>query len=265
MSEKKSHLGIPMTADQYAEEWEANSKSFFEEGYYRWMSQQLGSVETVLEIGCGSGNGTLALFQDGRLIIAIEPNEKLANLAFENLKANNVPVEFSSLDALADNTHSNTSSVFIVRQDAFETKIDSLQSKLSVDAIVCWLIGAEPDRISSHIGKEKHNFTGPEMAEYREKIHQRCYELGKKLLTVGGCVHIVDRTGLRSWSDKDYFRDEFSKFHSGMAGEGYTIGKSDTFLTRARSNIKTSQIQYLVQDADQINTIVFASVKGRII
>lgn len=264
MSEKRSSLGIPMTADQYAEQWEINSKSFSDEGYYRWMSQQLGNVETVLEIGCGSGNGTLALFQEGRRIVAIEPNEKLANLAYENLKANEVPVEFSDLKALVDQVRSSTSGVFIVRQDVFDSELELLQEKLNFDAVVCWLIGAEPDRIAIHIGKDKHDFTGPEMANYREKIHKRCYELGERLLAAGGYVHIVDRFGISSWNDKDYARTEFAKFHSALAGGSYKIGKSDTFLTRARSHIKTSQIQYLAQGEDQVGILVFSSVKGKL-
>lgn len=264
MSKNVFHLGIPMTADQYAEEWEINSKSFSDEGYYRWMSQQLGNVETILEVGCGSGNGTLALFQDGRRIIVIEPNEKLANLAYESLRANNIPVEFSDWKTLADHLLSRTSVVLIVRQDIFDSEIEHLREKLSFDAVACWLIGAEPDRIAIHMGKDKHNFTGPEMANYREMIHKRCYEIGEWLLADDGCVHIVDRFGISSWNDKDYIREELAKFHSSLAGESYKIGKSDTFLTRARSSIKTSQIQYIIQGEDRINTFVFSSVKGKL-
>lgn len=264
MNEKISVLGTPMTADQYAEQWRINSDSFKSEGYYSWMSKQLGTAETILEIGCGSGNGTLSLYQEGRIIVAVEPNDMLSKLAFENLSTHNVPVAYSSMDALFDVTESISSGVIIIRQDILGKEIELLKEIFSFDAIVCWLIGAEPDRISVHIGKDKNDFLGPEMANYREKIHKRCYDLGTFFLADGGCIHIVDRFGISSWNDKDYVREDYLKLHTNIAGESYNISKSDTFLTRARSSFKQSQIQYLAADVEHVKTLVFGSVKARL-
>lgn len=266
MSTKISPFGIPMTADQYADQWEINSDSFQREGYYSWMSEQLGSAVNVLEVGCGSGNGTLALVKGGRSVVVIEPNSKLADKTFRKLEDAGVSVRFSDASSVSALVSNNDTSVIIIKADIFDEQVDDLRTSLKFDAITCWLIGAEPERVAPHVSKPADSFVGPEAAEYREKIHERCCELGKYFLNPEGQVHFVDRQGLASWDQKDQARQYFAEVYSDIAGDSYVITKSDVFLKRIHSDMAAdSRIQYHAVQAATASTLVFGSIKARLI
>jgi hypothetical protein len=230
MNEKKSRFGVPMTADQYAEQWEINSKSFFQDGHYSWMAQQLGGGKIVVEIGSGSGNGTLALVNVGNSVLVVEPNEMLAQMTFNLLKDNGVGVSMVCAGSLDASSFKDSCQVLIAPLDVFSSQVDDLLSSLSFDAIVCWLIGAEPDRISEYVGVDKYDFVGPEARDYREKVHSRCYELGRKHLPSGGVVQIVDRIGLDSWSNKGGYREALAERHQELSVESYEVVPANTFF-----------------------------------
>ncbi|MCR4297359.1 MAG: hypothetical protein NUV75_01210, partial [Gallionella sp.] len=60
---------------QYALEWgEGNAGHFTAAGYYDWMAAFLPKRRNVLEIGTGSGNGTLSLLSTGHTVVSVDEN-----------------------------------------------------------------------------------------------------------------------------------------------------------------------------------------------
>lgn len=256
-------LGTPMTAEQYAAEWKENSKFFSENGFYGWMSSQLGAGATIVEIGCGSGGGTIALSKQADRVISIEANVDLANTAGSYLTDSGVPASVVTLDEIFDSGLPDDQKVTIIIANVFDERLKALLEPLSVDAVVCWLIGAAPGLISDHLGKNLELFTGPEMPEYRIRVHERCYELGASILKQNGVVHIVDRLGLNSWTQKDLARAELMRHHDEISNGNYIFARENTFLKRVERSFATSNIQYLVPPGtDPSAVIVISSIKS---
>ena len=60
----------------YAEKWQASSKFFMDNGYYKYMAEIIKPYKTVLEIGCGVGYSTVSLINDGHIVIAVDKNRE---------------------------------------------------------------------------------------------------------------------------------------------------------------------------------------------
>lgn len=256
-------LGEPMTAEQYAVEWKENSKFFSENRFYDWMASQLGVVSTVVEIGCGSGGGTIALSKQVDRVISIEVNVDLAHVAGSHLVDSGVSVSVVTLDEIFNTGLLGDQKVTIIVADVFDQRIKPLLEPLSVDAVVCWLIGAEPGVISANLGKSLDLFAGPEMPEYRVNVHERCYELGASILKNNGVVHIVDRIGLNSWTQKDLARAELVRSHGEISNGKYIFSRENAFLKRVEKSFATSNIKYLVSSGvDPSVILVLSSIKG---
>lgn len=58
----------------YIKKWIADADFFDSNGFYEWMSESVNKFELILEIGCGSGQSTRTLLQNGHKVIAIEEN-----------------------------------------------------------------------------------------------------------------------------------------------------------------------------------------------
>jgi protein-L-isoaspartate O-methyltransferase len=256
------NFGIPMTADEYAAQWQENSKFFSENNYYDWMASCLGQSATVVEIGCGSGRSTLALAKVTNRVIAVEVNQTLANAAAKYLNDNSILAEVIRIEDMPTSFPlSNNHKVTIIVSDVFDSRLDDLLSTVKVDAISCWLIGANPALIATHLEKNVESFTGPEMSKYRELIHKRIYDLGISLLEKGGVVHITDRMAI--WSNKDSSRLELARHHRNLSNEHYQISKENTFLKRIEKSFATSKIQYLT--LSEVNTaavMVLSSIRA---
>jgi predicted O-methyltransferase YrrM len=258
------YLGIPMTAEQYAAQWQENSKFFSQGGHYDWMAAYLEQPSTVIEIGCGSGGSTLALAKRAQRVIAIEVNATLANAAAAYLNNNGVSTQVVEIETLGASLPASNHRVTILVSDVFSDRITEVLPTEEADAIACWLIGANPGLIATHIGKNIESFTGPEMPEYRERVHRRSYELGLSLLRPGGIIHITDRIALNYWSDKDVARLTLVKDHVGLSEGKYQISKASTFLKRIEKSFATSRIQYIVQpDVNDSAVAVLSSITGK--
>lgn len=245
------YFGIPMTAEQYAAQWQDNSDFFSANGHYEWMAAYLGQPSTVIEVGCGSGGSTLALTKIAKRVIAIEVNSTLANAAAKYLNANAVPTEVVDIAILGSSIPTSSCRVTIIIGDVFDNQLSGILSSVDVDAISCWLIGANPGLIATHLGKSLESFTGPEMPQYRERIHKRTYDLGMSLLKAGGIVHIADRMALNSWNDKDLARYKMAKHHIDLSSEKYQISRESTFFKKIGKSFATSEIQYIT--APEVN------------
>lgn len=250
-----------MTADQYAEEWKQNSKFFAENGYYEWMSTHLLQAKTVVEIGCGPGLSTIALSKSGRKVISIEANQSLAHIAELNLTNSGVTCTLFLIDCVDQIGSNKAVQVEILVADIFDERIGSLLPKYKIDAMACWLIGAQPALIAAHVGKKLEDFTGPEMPEYRDMIHRRIYRLGNQILSAGGVCHIVDRMALNSWNQKDQMRVAIAEKHEDLSEGKYNATKDCIFLKRITASFEASKIQHIMPTGAKASAgIVLSSV-----
>lgn len=248
-----------MTAEQYAAQWKIDADAFERKKTYAWMRERLGDKSVVLEIGCGAGRSTLELAKHAK-VIAVEANEHLAQECQQYLQSKSVPCTI---------THKTPepldSQVTIVLADLFDPSLLARLSGKGVDAIACWLIGGDPDRIATNLGKATPALNLQDISDYREKAHARCYELGRELLPHDGVVHTVDRMGIPTWSAKNIVRDQLRELHEGLAGEAFRFPIDSTWLLRFDDSFNNSQIRVSMGGASAAPQVqVMASVIGKL-
>lgn len=256
-------LGVAMSEIQYANEWEENAHYFSDNGHYKWMLDQLGGAELVMEIGCGAGLSTLSLATAGKKVISIEVNQPASIAAKTRLEKNGISVELIQLKDLQRSISWSEHQVKILCCDVFDEEALKHIPRDSAEAIICWMTGSHPEHIANVLNLNYKDFEGGEMAEFRIKVQARCYELGRSTLKIGGVVHIVDRAAMMSWNDKDELRDVLVIKQSELAGNFYSISKPDTFFRKITSNFATSKIQYVAPtEAMHATTSALASSKA---
>lgn len=265
MTQVHPKFGIAMNAHQYADEWQRNADAFFSAGHYNWMSEQLGEVKKVIEIGCGSGASTEALVMQGRQVLVIESNEYCAKKARERLNFKDYATELISVEHLADLSAWNDPGVKFLVVDVLSAELEQRLPADWCDAIVCWMTGSHPEHIGTVLGKPFMQFQGSEMPTYRSKIQGRCYELGIKAMKSEGVVHIVDRGAIRSWADKDQMRLELVNAQSIIAGSRYTLSRDDCLLRKLTDGLNHSSIQFLVPvQTDFGGVLILTSAKAHL-
>lgn len=247
-----------MTAPQYAAEWQKSATAFLKDGYYSWMDSQLGSVINILEVGCGSGASTLALAKPDTNVLSIESNQECIASAKSFLVGHGVDVEIIKLSDCANLFPWSGAKVKILHEDIFSSNIANALQQGGFDAIVCWLIGSHPGHISKNTGKPLSKFDGNETAQYRLNIHKRCYELGEKILSSSGLVHVVDRAFIRSTNDANFMSVQLAHHHSQLAGSSYAVSAADCKLKELPS-LNQSNIQYVTQPIASNGVSVFIS------
>lgn len=265
MTQAHPKFGIPMNALQYAEEWQRSAEAFSSANHYAWMSDQLGDMKRVIEVGCGSGTSTEALVATGRHILVIESNQHCATISHDRLKSKGIPVEIISVGQLGSLVSWGEVGVKLLVEDILSTELEKQLPHGWFDAVVCWMTGSNPEHIGTSIGKPYMNFDGSEMPAYRQKVQGRCYELGARVLRGEGIVHIVDRAAISSWSDKDQLRLDLAKTLGSVAGARYSLSKDDCFLRKLTEGLSQSSIQYVSQvPAGSKGVVVLTSARAHL-
>lgn len=122
--------------EKYAQDWEKSSNAFFEHGDYKWMARQLRGYKTVLELGCGTGQSTLSLLQQGLNVIAVDKNPSCLSLARKRVE------EFQS-----SNSETINGTVQFIEADYSEPDfVKNILDALDFDVVVCWNVGTYWDK-----------------------------------------------------------------------------------------------------------------------
>ena len=246
MNEIHPEFGLAMTPSQYASEWERNAAAFSSAGHYKWMNDQLGDADKIIEVGCGSGASTEALLNDGRHVLVIESNQQCADVAYHRFNAKGIPAELIAIEQLPQLSTWQGAKLKIVVTDVLSPTLEQQLAPGSFDALVCWMTGTHPHHISEALEKPYKSLKKGDMALYRSAVQERCYRLGTHVIRSGGAVHVVDRAAIRSWSDKDWMREELAKTLSELAGPHYALAKVGCYLRRLNEGLNQSAIQYVV-------------------
>lgn len=192
----------------YADYWSCNSGSFLQQGCYEWMARQLDSVrpKKVFDIGCGTGDGVLALFNRfGCDIISIDENLECLRRTHRLFRKNGVNAALRSRFKYRqnpDNSHCTaieksainaSERINLIQADVLfqDPSFQSyLQSQSPFDAVTIWLIGAYRNRESCADLYPLH-MTAPH--DYRLRVQNATYALASKILRPGGVLQVVDR------------------------------------------------------------------------
>lgn len=210
----------------YAEQWCDNSApALASQGLYEWMSNSLNDKSVVLDIGCGSGHGAIALAKSGHSVVTIEENPCCIAAAQNNLTMENISHSVVARDVersgdsgfdvkysgLASVPVASSGSVIIVQGDAYglpdntqvvdPSLIQALLKNNEFNAVTCWLMGTHRARVPT-----------PEHATYyRLYMENRIYAVAQQVLSAGGLVNFVNRF------KQENFDDEELKAHREMA------------------------------------------------
>lgn len=235
-----------MTAEEYAQNWAVESRNYAKAGDYSWMSSLLPGKGFILEVGCGAGESTLAMVNSGRRVISVENNASLASLAYENLTSNGIDVRFCTMQEVECIDFSESKErVFLVVGSIFDEEIKNFNFEKNIDAIACWLIGSNPEVVAHKFKKVPETMDGKELALYRFSVQERCVELGRVFLANDGFVHLVDRSVISSWKDKDDYRKGFSELYREYKWIPQTLSANDVMFRKMGGAFASSSIQYM--------------------
>jgi SAM-dependent methyltransferase len=185
--------GVYMNNEQeiYSKQWNDSSNYFYNNNSYSWMCNQIKKYRTILEIGCGTGQSTLSLIENGHKVIAVEKNNYCIEEAKSLLKNKGYIVGSSESDLQACD-------VVFLRNDLFDNQIINYLNDNTFDLVICWNVG-------SYWSKEMIKYYLPHMLKYgltREQILSNIESSYGELIIWKSCkvasdknlpVHIIER------------------------------------------------------------------------
>jgi SAM-dependent methyltransferase len=228
---------------EYCENWAINAAHIESQGCYDWMATQLKPLRPnrVLDIGCGTGQGLLALTGHfSPRIVCIEENSDCIRITEGALKQERIPTESLvrlGYHELRDGTHFlvvdaepivASSTVTLIHGDILcddPQLMRFLASQETFDAITLWLSGTFKWRRTCRSIADLA-ITTP--VEYSGRVRDRVYELATRLLRPGGWLQIVDRTEPASDHIRlEDFADEYKPNASLTDIEVFAIAQRD--------------------------------------
>lgn len=111
---------------------QSSGKLVLDIDYYVWMINKITSYKTVLEVGCGTGYGTLTLLEGGHKVIALDKNEACISKAKKLIQQKGYSVgKLPDADAMFLETD-------IVIDEFYSGVLDTL----FFDVVICWNVGS---------------------------------------------------------------------------------------------------------------------------
>lgn len=226
--------------EKYALEWNNSAQYFYDHNSYKHLTNHIKKYKTVLEIGCGTGQSTLALLEAGHSVISIDQNiyciEKAKKL-----------IQTSGYCICEDVSNLPPKSVCFIECDVTSNRFElEILPSISPDVVICWNVG-------SHWDKAKVNDAVPKMIEYGlspEQISENTESSYGELIIwrtsaiakAKECaVHIVDR-GIQKvtrFNDPYY---SFIKKEMGFNKIKYANLKAKSLSVRGRQLIANGQV-----------------------
>jgi SAM-dependent methyltransferase len=213
--------------EKYALEWNNSAQYFYDHRSYKHLTVHIRKFETVLEIGCGTGQSTLALLEAGHRVIALDQNANCIEMAKKMVEAAGYEIKDSADDL-------DPKSVCFIEIDVTSPEFEiNVLPNISPDIVICWNVG-------SYWDKEKLEDAVPKMLEYGlsvEQISANTESSYGELILWRTCaiakakacaVHIVDR----SMQKITKFNDPYYSF----------LKKELGFRTIKYSNLKASAL-----------------------
>ncbi|MCJ2184061.1 SEC-C domain-containing protein [Novosphingobium sp. 1949] len=213
----------------YAANWKVTAELQYERGDYAWMAEQLKpfEVKRVLDVGCGSGHGLLALTEclpSGLRVVAIDENLACLKVAQQTLQKSGLPAPLIERLETVETPYGFLQTdkpislplaepIALIEADPLT---DNYLEKAVLhnglfDAVTIWLTGAHSWRrhnaYSVHRGvKDEHDL--------RIVIQNEVYELADRVLRPGGVLQVVDRSEAPT---SDFIRQGYFESHREQA------------------------------------------------
>ena len=267
-------MSLPHSIEEktlYRDHWSHNAANYQSQGCYEWMTAQLDplSPKKILDVGCGVGNGVLALLERfAPTIVSLEENADCMRTTCEAVNAAGVPVAGLfrlSYKSHPDGTHdqytdprelSISRPVTVIHTDVLfeDLPLESLLKREGpFDAVTLWLMGAVNRQTCRALKGLMIDVTGP----YRLHVQNAIYLLADRLLRPGGWLHIVDRgmplrdeawkneiiRGHREQASRTSL--EFREIASRSYDEGGGVELKPTPGTSGRVSVSTSDLEMI--------------------
>src|ERR1017187_6600060 len=184
----------------YSDHWSQSAASYAQQGFYEWMAEQLDKIQPkkVFDIGCGTGQGLLALCKRFDCeVVAIDENKQCLRHSHRRFRDHGVKVGLRyrfKYRQNADGIHSIqidpalidlSERVNLIQADMLlnDPSFESyLNSKAPFDAVTIWLIGTYECR---HTCADLLPLQIASPQEYRLQVQNRTYALASKILRPG--------------------------------------------------------------------------------
>nr|MBG3150489.1 hypothetical protein [Proteus mirabilis] len=233
-----------MTEEEYAHEWSLDSFSHQKNGDYKWMSTYIPNDSIVLEIGCGSGLSTLEISNRAKQVFSIEINDHLIKKASLYLTENGFSPKIIKLSEIINIDLSTlTEKIIIINADINDVLIDQLVSKIKINFICCWLIGAAPKHASDILGISLENLEQGYAANYREIITQRGFLLSK--LNQGIDYNVV----IRVQPQHNVSKMKLKKAIINDINKQLSLTLSHTQIKDRKTRGASERMQYIINDS----------------
>ncbi len=258
----------------YIASWSVTAKHYEEQGYYKWMAQQISGYKKVLEVGSGDGRATRQLLDNGHQVISIDENPKCLDATEQYLIESGYKVKRLDREILeyADDCYDIKYSplsknldddfdVLLINADiSHDPHLYELLQEAQLDAVICWLIGSHGARPFNKNVIENGNPMVP--AHYRILTQNRVYEVADKILEAGKVLHIVDRGGELT----DDQREAMIQCHEDQASVTELLVQPESILSLNYSDPisdKAMEMQFMNQATGEIiknDTNIFCSI-----
>ena len=192
----------------YADYWSYNATSFAAQGCYEWMAAQLDHVRPcgVLDIGCGTGEGVLALSERfGCEIVAIDENLHCLRRTYRLLRDNGIDADLRSRFKFIQNPDGSHSTLIekppiqtskrisLIQADIFFEDLafqSYLRTRGPFDAMTVWLVGTYQCRQTC---ADLYSLRIADPQEYRLRVQNKAYAIAPNFLRPGGVLQVIDR------------------------------------------------------------------------
>lgn len=259
--------------EYYAKAWKQSACHLKKQGCYQWMCEQVkdAAPAKVLEIGCGTGEGTHALYENfGCNVLSLEENPQCMLKTQNLLKGKGIECQlhprFRYL-IFSDARHRRQifnvplvvkSKISIIQADAIFDDTDlyaCLEAVGPFDLVVVWLMG------TFNMGKscmDLDHFKIATAREYTSMVQHKTYRLADKLLRSGGIMQIVDRCPA---PDNDEHMATVISSHSAQASS--TSLKVESVAYRLYNEIQNGGIPLVTSDGSTPKQMAMVSVRSQ--